>query len=172
MNFEQSLELAGLEILNRIGRKAKFRTGGGLPVPGIVTSRSGALRASIEGGVNSIRKVTKHPNMMIFSIGSRVPYAALLEKGGVRVVSSAMRRFFWAKYFSSEPGDPLHRMWSALRFKNIIKYLPRPYLKPAVDEVASEIPEILRRYTNAALKFEIIESITGDIKAVPLNAIK
>lgn len=172
MTFEQSLELAGLEILSRIGKKARFRTGGGLPVPGIVTSRSGALRASIEGGLNSIREVVKQPGLMTFRIGSRVPYAALLEKGGVRIVTSAMKRFFWAKYFSSGKGDPLRSMWSALRFKNIIKYQPRPFLKPAVDEVALEIPAILRRYTNEALKFEIIEAITGGIKAVPLNAIK
>ncbi len=172
MTFEQTLREIGEEILEKVGsRSANYFSSG--YASGRVTDRSGRLLASVMGGANSIREIEISSSVARFTIGSKVPYAALQEKGGVRIVTQKMKRFFWAKYFEArEIGDPLIRMWGALRFKNIIKYPPRPYLEPAVMDIANQIPEIFKRHTMDYLKATITESITGTPRAVPLSAIK
>lgn len=172
MTFEQTLREIGEEILEKVGSRSSTYFSSGY-ASGRVTSQSGKLLASIMGGSNSIREIEVTSSKARFTIGSKLPYAALQEKGGVRIVTQKMRRFFWAKYFEArEIGSPLIGMWSALRFKNIIKYPPRPYLEPAVMDVAIQIPEIFKRHTMEYLKMTITESITGTPRAVPLNAIK
>lgn len=163
MKFEDSLREAGEEILELIGRKSaqNFSYGSGMPIAGRVTDRTGRLLYSILGGnSDSIREITFSGNTAKFVIGTKVPYAVLQEKGGTRTVTSAMKKFFWAKYYEANKiGSPLLSMWSALRFKNILTYPPRPFLEPAVQEAEIEIPEILRRYTMNYLKLTITETI-------------
>lgn len=172
MTFEQTLREIGEEILEKIGSRAPSYFSSGYS-SGSVSSQSGKLLDSIMGGANSIREIEITPSTARFTIGSKLPYATIQEKGGVRIVTQKMRRFFWAKYFEArEIGSPLTNMWSALRFKDIIKYPPRPYLEPAVMDVAIQIPEIFKRHTMEYLKMTITESITGTPRAVPLNAIK
>lgn len=170
LTFEQSLREAGTEILEKIGISAYAKMNrGGQAIPGILTERTGRLIYSIMGVTGeSIRETVISGDTARFTIGTKTPYAALHEKGGVRIVTEKMRRFFWAKWF----GDKTNPMWSALRFKNIITFPARPFLRPAVDEVANEIPQILERYTMNFIKLTIEESITGTPRAVPLNAIK
>lgn len=173
MTFDQTLREIGEEILEKIGSRSSSYFASSSGVSGRVADRSGKLLDSIMGGANSIREIEISSDKARFTIGSNLPYAALQEKGGVRVVTQKMKRFFWAKYFEARTiGSPLINMWSALRFKNIIKYPPRPYLEPAVRDVAIEIPEIFKKYTMEYLKITITESITGTPRAVPLNAIK
>lgn len=173
MTFEESMTMLGKEVLDLIGiaSSEKFIKGGDLPVKGKVTSRSGALETSILGGANSIRKIEVGSDKASFTIGTTLPYAALIAKGGVRVVTKPMKAFFWHKYFT-ETGA-LKDMWARLRFKNLIRYLPRPYLEPAAEEVIqTELPKLLNKYTMQYLRTTIQEVITGTPRAVPLNAIK
>lgn len=175
MTFEDSLEQAGYEILEKIGSQAasNFSFSSGYPLPNKVTDRTGRLLDSILGLKESIREVKISGNVATFTIGSKVPYAALQEVGGVRVVTDKMRRFFWAKYFEARIiGDPLINMWSALRFRNVITYPARPFLSNAIDEVSKDIPKILDKYVIQYLKITIEQAITGTPRAVPLNAIK
>jgi len=172
LKFEDALREAGLIILEKIGSRSSNYFASGYE-SGRVTDRTGRLLDSIMGGAGSIREIKFSGDRATFTIGSKVPYAALQEKGGVRIVTEKMKRFFWHKYFEAKiVGSPLLNMWSALRFKNIIRYPARPYLEPAVRDVAIEIPEILKRYTMQYLEMTIKESITGTPRAVPLNAIK
>lgn len=163
----------GNKILDLIGENSLefFNFGGGAPKPGIVTSRTGTLVNSILGGKGNpehIRKVEFTGDSLELTIGTKVPYAALLEKGGIRIVTDKMRRFFWAKYFETQ-GEAINEMWSALRFKNEIVYQPRPYLRPAVEK---SIPMIKELFTKEMMKFvelSITETITGKMKARPLE---
>lgn len=173
MTFEESMYEAGREILDLIGEASadSFLQGDGDPVKGRVTSRTGGLMNSILGGTDSIRKIEVGESNAVFTIGSTKPYAALMEKGGVRVVTEKMRKFFWHKYFTETGASK--GMWARLRFKNVIRYEPRPYLMPAAEEVVkTELPKILSKYVYRFLKYSIEEVITGTPRAVPLNAIK
>lgn len=163
-NFETELRKAGEEILNRIGIKSQsYFLSGGLPSPSQVTSRTGKLLNAVLGGQGGIREFQFSGDIARFTIGvsgATVPYAVLHEKGGTRIVTEKMRRFFWAKYFeTSIYGDPQRSMWSALRFKNTILFPKRSYLEPAVNDIAVEIPEILERYTMNYLKATITQTI-------------
>ena len=172
MTFNDTLREIGEEILEKVGSRSSSYFSSGY-ASGSVSSQSGKLLDSVMGGANSIREIEISSDKARFTIGSKLPYAALQEKGGVRIVTQKMRRFFWAKYFEArEIGSPMINMWSALRFKNIIKYPARPYLEPAVRDVAIQIPEIFKRHTMEYLKATIKETITGTPRAVPLNAIK
>jgi len=176
LNFQSSLAKAGEEILEKIGRKAvtdNFIIGTGKAVPGKVTSRSGKLMAAVLGtGEGAIRRIKTDSDPAIFEIGARLPYAALIHEGGVRVVTEQMRRFFWAKFHTTPSGAADYVMWRALRWKNIIKYLPRPYLGPTVYAMVPELKEILRKHGIEALRIEVKKIITGSARAVPLSAIK
>src|SRR5574343_986805 len=166
MTFEESMTMLGKEVLDLIGLASseKFAKGGGLPVKGKVTSRSGALEASILGGANSIRKIEVGSDKATFTIGTTLPYAALIAKGGVRVVTEKMRKFFWHKYFT-ETGAAKD-MWARLRFKNLIRYLPRPFLEPAAEEVVqTELPKLLSKYTMQYLRASVQEIIVGTPRA-------
>lgn len=164
-NFETELRKAGEEILNRIGIKSQsYFLSGGMPSPSQVTSRTGGLLGAVMGGNGGIREFQFSGDTARFTIGvsgAVVPYAVLHEKGGTRVVTEKMRRFFWAKYFeTSIYGDTvMNSMWSALRFKNVITFPKRSYLEPAVNDIAIEIPEILERYTMNYLKTTITQTI-------------
>jgi phage gpG-like protein len=163
MTFEQNLREIGEEILEKIGSRSStyFLRGGGLPSPSQVTDRTGGLLDSIMGGANSIREIEISSDSAKFTIGSNKPYAALQEKGGVRIVTEKMRKFFWAKYLESNIiGDTIKGgMWSALRFKNSIVFPARPYLEPAVKDVVVDIPDIFKRHTMEYLRLTITETI-------------
>lgn len=164
--FPEVLKQASYEILEKIGTRSSnyFAKGSGLPIAGMVTDRTGRLLDAVMGGNGSIRKVEFQGDSALLTIGvkgSIVPYATLQEKGGSRIVTEKMRRFFWAKFFE---GAQPKEMWSALRFKNIIQFPSRPYLEPAVRDVAIEIPEILKRYTMEFVKMSITQTITESKK--------
>jgi hypothetical protein len=164
--FPEVLRRASFEILEKIGSRSSnyFLKGGGLPSPSQVTDRTGRLLDAVMGGRGAIRKVEFQGDTAKITIGvsgAIVPYVTLQEKGGVRIVTAKMKRFFWHKFFEATIiGDPKREMWSALRFKNLIKFPPRPFLEPAVRDVAIEIPEILKRYTMEFLRMSITQTIT------------
>lgn len=89
-----------------------------------------------EGTKESIRQVTVTGGKIEGTIGSKVPYAEIHEKGGTThpTITPKSRGYFWHVYM--ETGDD---KWKAMAltkkdaFNVVLK--PRPYLKPAVDEV-------------------------------------
>jgi hypothetical protein len=159
----------GNRILDYIGERTQnyMRFGGEAPIPDMVTNRTGRLFKSLMGidSSEAIRKVESFADSMILTIGTQVPYAALLEKGGVRAVTDKMRRFFWAKYFETRGENP---MWSALRFKSSIVYPPRPYLRPAVEESVPKAKEMVYEMIKREVQISFQESIKGEMKAKPL----
>lgn len=157
MTFEDSLREAGEEILDNIAVKSAqmgFRSSGSaMAVPHKVTSRSGNLLNAVLGGAGSIREIVIGDTAR-FTIGvkkSALPYALLIHEGGVRPVTDKMRRFFWAKWYNTT--GEMKRMFSSLRFKNVIRYMPRPYLEMGVDE--GEIIDTLRRHGIEYLRLSV-----------------
>lgn len=168
MSFQESMQKAGEEILEKIGQQAasEFRVGAGKAIPGKVTSRSGDLMAAVLGqkkgtGASPIRIIKVDSDPAVFIIGVAGQYAALIHEGGVRVVTEKMRRFFWAKFFTTPSGTADYAMWRALRWKRHITYQPRPFLRTAVMEVEPQIPQILRKYGIQALRTEVQKIIAG-----------
>ena len=169
MTFQEAMQEAGEEILDSIAVRSAsaFRSSSGMAVPGKVTSRTGALLGAVLGGAHSIREIITTTDPMTFTIGVKgtLPYASLIHEGGVRRVTDKMRRFFWAKWHNTAGAEK--KMFGILRFKNIIKYLPRPYLEQGVDE--AEIIGILRRHGIEFLRLELRKSFTGGFGATTLR---
>lgn len=171
MTFEESMTMLGEEILRKIGivSASDYMTSATYPVTGKPRIITGGLRDSILGGIGSIRKIEVGSDKATFTIGTTLPYAALIAKGGVRVVTEKMRKFFWHKYFT-ETGAAKD-MWARLRFKNLIRYLPRPFLEPAAEEVVqTELPKLLSKYTMQYLRASVQEIIVGTPRADVYNA--
>ena len=174
MSLKVSLQKAGEEILEKIGRRAvqeNFISGTGMAIPGKVTSRTGNLMRAVLGdkgsGGRRIIDVSGDPVVYTIGVDSTIrPQAALIHEGGVRVVTEQMRRFFWAKYFTTPSGAADYTMWRALRWKKHITYQPRPYLGPTVHAMVPEMKEILRKHGIEALRIEIKKIITGANKTV------
>lgn len=167
--------IIGNQILDKVGENVLdyVNFGGGIPLESIVTNRSGRLIDSIlgtSGNPDHIRSVELKQDSMELTIGTKVPYAALIEKGGIRTVTEKMRRFFWAKYFETKDSDsPQSIMWSILRFKDTIVYRPRPFLRPAVESTIPLIKDIFRENMMKYVRASIQETITGEMKAQPLG---
>ena len=151
------------EIFDKIGQTSVqnyFIQGGDRPVALKVTSRSGSLMQAVLGGVGGIREVepTSDGVSMIYGIPRGSPqykYGKLLHDGGIRAVTEKMRRFFWAKFYTTPKGGEENKMWSSLRFKNSITYKPRPFLEMAINDALPSIPEILRKHSLEALQIEV-----------------
>ena len=160
--FQKRLVEAGTEILNKIGvdSQMKYMKNGG-EVGSRLSIRTGRLVRSILGqGGEQIRDVTIGDNQAMFSIGTKVPYAALHELGGIRTVTQAMRRFFWYKYKST--GD---RKWKVMSGKSSLYFPKREYLRPAVYDNVNFIKQVLENKVGEYLKFTITRIITGQAKA-------
>ena len=159
--LREAFLVAADEIFDKIGDtsvKNYFIQGGDRPVPLKITSRSGSLMQAVLGGIGGIRQVdfTNDGVVMTYGIGApQRSYAVLLHEGGIRPVTEAMRRYFWAKFYTTPKGGEENRMWSALRFKSQIKYEPRPFLENAINEILPLIPDILRQHTLEALRIEV-----------------
>lgn len=173
--FSEELLKAADEILELIRTESlqnHFIFGTGRPVALRPTDRTGRLvQAVVRATTRGDRaNVTLTPNGM--EIMGRIstgeyPHALLIHEGGTRPVTSAMRRFFWAKWHQTRTqvgvGSVENEMWSRLRFSNIISYAPRPYLINAVMAIASQIPEVLRQHAFNGLRIEI-EKIIGEAR--------
>lgn len=160
--FQKRLQEAGIEILNKIGvdSQMKYMKNGGA-VGSKLSIRSGRLVRSVLGqGGEQIREITVNENNALFSIGTKVPYAALHELGGVRTVTQAMRRFFWWKYKST--GDV---KWRNMTRANSLMFPKREYLRPAVYDNVQFIKQLLETKVGEYLKFTITRIITGQAKA-------
>lgn len=160
--FQKKLQEAGIEILNKIGvdSQMKYMKNGGT-VGSKLSIRSGRLVRSVLGqGGEQIRDVIVNENNALFSIGTKVPYAAIHELGGVRTVTQAMRRFFWYKYKST--GD---KMWKVMSHKGSLIFPKREYLRPAVYDNVQFIKQLLEKKVGEYLKFTITRIITGQAKA-------
>lgn len=168
--LRESFLKAADEIFDKIGltsAKNYFIQGGDRPVPLKITSRSGSLLQAVLGGVGGIRTVDFGAGEVVMTYGIGHPqnkYAVLLHEGGVRQVTSQMRRFFWAKWHSTRKtvgeGTLENQMWGRLRFANQLIYEPRPFLQNAINDILAEIPEILKKHVGEALQFEIKKMIT------------
>ena len=155
------------EIFDKIGQTSVqnyFIQGGDRPVPLKVTSRSGSLMQAVLGGVGGIRETqfTGDGVTMTYGIGHpQKSYAILLHDGGIKAVTEKMRRFFWAKFYTTPKGGEENKMWSSLRFKNSITYKPRPFLEMAINDALPSIPEILRKHSLEALRIEVHRMVAG-----------
>lgn len=157
--FNEFLKSTGEEILNTLRIEAQARSfnyGGGLPVPGKLTLRSGNLLRLLMGtGARerggSIADIVPITNGIKISWGAESPYIALHEVGGFRPITPLMRKFYWAKYFT----DPARRqMWKVLAlFKDTIMYPPRPVLQPAVDSSEPKIKGLVEKFLGDIIKF-------------------
>ena len=175
LEFKEELLKAADEILVLIRQQSltnHFIFGTGRPVALKVTDRTGRLVQSVIRAttIGDRASITLTPNgMEIMGTINRgeYPHALLIHEGGTRPVTSAMRRFFWAKWHQTRTGTGMgsveNQMWSRLRFSNIISYAPRPYLINAIMEIASQIPEVLRQHAFTGLKIEI-EKIIAEAK--------
>ena len=164
--FQKRLVEAGTEILNKIGvdSQMKYMKNGG-EVGSRLSIRTGRLVRSILGqGGEQIRDVTIGDNQAMFSIGTKVPYAAIHELGGVRTVTQAMRRFFWWKYKST--GDV---KWKNMSRANSLTFYQRPYLKPAVADNIQFIKQVLEKKVGEYLKFTVERIVTGEKKAADIG---
>lgn len=160
--LKRKLNEAGVEILNKIGvdSQMKYMKNGG-QVGSTLSIRSGRLVRSVLGqGGEQIREITVGDNEAIFSIGSKVPYAALHELGGVRTVTQAMRRFF--RYMAWKTKEP---KWSAMVRSDSLMFPKREYLRPAVYDNVNFIRQVLDKKVGEYLKFTITRIITGHQKA-------
>lgn len=167
MTFEEKVREAAVEIFNIIGVDATtkyMRSGGGEAVAGMVTSRSGVLSRSLLNGAGSINEVVMTGDGAILRKGTTVPYAALHELGGIRAVTTNMRRFFLFKFFQT--GDP---KWKAMSRASQLFYPARPFLTPAVYNNVPQIKDILERKIGEFLKFTITRIITGQQRAEPIT---
>jgi hypothetical protein len=168
--LRESFLKAADEIFDKIGltsAKNYFVQGGDRPIPLKITSRSGSLLQAVLGGVGAIRTVDFGAGEVVMTYGIGHPqskYAVLLHEGGVRQVTSQMRRFFWAKWHSTRKstgeGSVENEMWSRLRFANRLIYEPRPFIENAINDIMSEIPEILKNHVGEGLRIEIKKIIT------------
>jgi len=166
LEFQKKLQEAGTEILNKIGvdSQMKYMKNGG-EVGSRLTIRTGRLVRSVLGqGGEQIREITVGDNQAVFSIGTKVPYAALHELGGVRTVTQAMRRFFWYKWKST--GD---KKWKVMSGKSSLYFPQREYLRPAVYDNVNFIKEVLQRKVGGYLGFTIRQIITGEKKVMTLR---
>ena len=160
--FQKRLQEAGTEILNKIGvdSQMKYMKNGG-NIGSKISIRTGRLVRSILGqGGEQIRDVIVNESGAIFSIGSKVPYAALHELGGVRNVTQAMRRFF--RYMAWKTKEP---KWIAMMRSSRLVFYQRPYLKPAIADNIQFIKQVLEKKVGEYLKFTITRIITGQQKA-------
>ncbi len=170
-DFVSSLGASALQTI-RANIPKYFSFSGDKPVQGIVTNRTGNLLNSLLGNSpDSISDIEVENDSLVITIGTKVPYAALLEKGGVRIVTEKMRRFFWFKYLSSGISDDMN-MWSKLRFKKFIVYRPRPFLKPAIESAIPEIKNMFTQIIVNEIRTSIEEAIRGTPRAIPLGATK
>lgn len=167
--FQKKLQEAGTEILNKIGvdSQMKYMKNGGM-VGSKISIRDGWLvRAVLGEGIGKIRDVIVGDNEAVFSIGVRMSDdykhlggARLHELGGVRIVTQAMRRFFWWKYKST--GDV---KWKNMTRASSLMYPKREYLRPAVYDNVQFIKQLLEKKVGEYLKFTITRIITGQTKA-------
>ena len=106
LEFEEELLKAADEILVLIRQQSlqnHFVSGTGRPIPLKVTSRSGQLMQAVTRATtrDDRAKVTITPSGMQI-LGeirkTEYPHSLLIHEGGTRPVTSAMRRFFWAKW--------------------------------------------------------------------------
>ena len=113
---------------------------------------------AVLGGVGGIRTVemTGDGVLMTYGVGQpQAKYGRFLHDGGIKAVTDKMRRFFWAKFYTTSKGSEEHKMWSALRFKRSLKYKPRPFLEMAIKDALPSIPEILKKHSLQALQIEV-----------------
>lgn len=171
--FEEELLLAADEILVLIRQESlsnHFIFGTGRPVPLKVTDRTGRLvqsviRATTRGDRANVTLTPSGMEIMGRINRGEYPHATLIHEGGQRSVTPSMRRFFWHKWHKTRTavgsGSVENEMWSRLRFSNIISYKPRPFLINAVMDIASKVPEVLRKHALRGLEIEIQKIITG-----------
>ena len=163
IDYEDSVKQLGEEILDRIGKASGelFLSGNGDPVAGQVTSRTGRLLNSILGGKDSIRINQRTYGGLSLTIGSTLPYAALIAVGGRRIVTNTMRQYFFAQHILT--GQP---KWLPMALSSELVWQPRPYLQPAVEKVVNtDIPELFAKQLNLMVQTTITEAITGEQKA-------
>lgn len=91
--------------------------------------------------------------------GTKIPYAALHELGGIREVTEGMRRFYLHKYLATK-----EKKWLIFRTKKTVTYPKREFLYPAIMSLKNEISEILRK---AGIDYvqNWVREILGEAKA-------
>lgn len=133
------------------------------PVAGKVTMRSGRLLRAVMGTgarerEESVARVVPTQYGVDFFWGVKLPYGALHEAGGTRVITPRMRKFYWAMYYLNRWGKKA--MWKRLAItglgqKNTINYPPRPYLRPAIDNSQGMIKSAVEKQWGNLIKFTI-----------------
>ncbi len=118
---------------------------------GPLIMQSQRLARAVLGGPGSRSKVTVLSAVTKFVFTILVPYAAIHEFGGqIRLkVTSQMRAFFWAMFFST--GDEKWKGMALSKKRVFIINMPRrSYLEPALHD---ETPEVIKRATQMMFNF-------------------
>ena len=137
-------------------------------LPNRLTLRTGAtLRALMGTGsrdrASSIAMSEATPDGIRLTYGVRLPWAALQEIGGIRVVTEGMRRFYWAKYFQATDPDSKNKWKRLALFKKTVRYPARPFLFPTVEnpDTQNKIAEQVYDLLGDVIQFNYELMITG-----------
>ena len=173
--FKKSFNQLGKEITEKLRMQAQLNSlsyGSGLPLPDKLIQRSGRmLRLLVGSGARSrsgsISDVTETADGVHIVWGVESPDIALHEFGGFRPVTPAMRKFYWAKYFT----DPTRKqMWKQLAlFKQNVRYPARRPIQWAVNATKPFIEELIKEYLAKVVKIHQQILVSGIKKATPIN---
>lgn len=154
--FVVALTAFGLRLMTRaaVHVSSNMIVPGGLMKdtdPDRVTTRSGRLLRSILGsrGVNwtgpeSIKQVVTLRAGFRLTVGTKVPYAGVHEKGAnayTVIPSLRARKFFWAMY--SRTRETKWRSMALAKTLQHKSYKGRPFMAPAIPDIERDIPVIL-----------------------------
>jgi len=163
------------DIFNTLRMSAQLHAmelgGRGDALPNRLTLRTGAtLRALMGTGARdratSIATAKPSGDGIQLEYGVQLPWGALHEVGGVRPITEPMRKFYWARYFN-EQNPQRKTMWKILAlFKTSIKYPPRPFLFPTVEnadtqnKIQEHLYDAVERILNVNYTFMIKDAKT------------
>lgn len=172
---KKSLTQLGKEITEKLRIQAQLNSlsySGGLPLPDKLTHRSGRMLRLLTGSgarsrSGSISDVQEKADGVHIAWGVESPDIALHEFGGIRPVTPAMRKFYWAKYFQ----DPTRKqMWKQLAlFKQNVRYPARRPISWAANATKPFIEELIKEYLAKIVKVHQEILVGGIQKAKPLS---
>jgi len=144
--------------------------------PERLTWRTGALANSLVrdlGEANedaqAIQRVERSGESFIGTLGSKLPYAAIHEKGGTipehrLTITDQMRKFFWATFYeSTKSGTGDESLWKAMALTQNALLIPeipmkaRPYLAPAITD--KQVVDSNRRMFGLRVRALLVEEL-------------
>ena len=163
------------DIFNTLRMSAQLHAmelgGRGDALPNRLTLRTGAtLRALMGTGARdratSIATAKPTGDGVQLEYGVRLPWGALHEVGGTIPVQAGHRRYFWAKYFEAKDPAQKDRWRGMALFAKVLKYPPRPFLFPTVEnadtqnKIQEHLYDAVERILNVNYTFMIKDAKT------------